>query len=110
MPYNRYTNLMKRSLVEFIIHSINLFPHKGSIRKRLGYHTILLGNPSTDFNKNIIFFGYYAMVYTGTTNTLNRRDFPSIYLRKSNEDVGHFLVSLYTRKYIHIDYWIKLPI
>ena len=90
MTYKRYTKLMIRSLVERIIHSRKSFPHKGSIRKRLGSNTISLRNPSTDFNTKRIFFGYYAMVYTGKTNTLNRRSIYSIDLRESNEDGGQF--------------------
>ena len=55
VPYKRYTKVMKRSLVECIVHS--KFTQKGSTSKRLGSNTILLGKPSTDFNINIFFFG-----------------------------------------------------
>ena len=81
VTYNRNTKLVTRSLVEYIIHSRNSFPLKGSIRKRLGSNTILLGNPSPNFNMKIIFFGFYTMLYTVTTNTFKRRSIPSIYLR-----------------------------
>ena len=64
---------------------------------------ILLGKPSTDFNINIIFFGSYAMVYTGTTNKLKRRIIHSIALRELNEDVEKFFMSLYTGKDIKVD-------
>ena len=37
---------MTRSPVEQIIHARNYFPHKGSIIKRLGKNTVLLGNPA----------------------------------------------------------------
>ena len=40
------------------------FPYKCSISNRLGYNTILLVNPNPDFNVKI-FWGSYAMVYTG---------------------------------------------
>ena len=72
---------MKISLVEFIIYSRNSFPHKGSISKRLGTNTIILGNTSPDLNMKKHFFGFYAMVYTGTTNKLNRISIPSIFLK-----------------------------
>ena len=62
----RYTPLMTMSLVELIIHSRNAFPQKGSISRRLGSNTILLGDPIPNFNMKGIFFGSYAMVYTGT--------------------------------------------
>ena len=70
VPYKRYKNLMARSLVGCIIHSRNSFPQKGSISKRLGPNKILLGKPSLEFNTKIIFFGYYAIVYTGTTKKI----------------------------------------
>ena len=53
VTYNMYTRLMTRSLLEYIIHSRNSFPQKGSIRKILGGDIILLGNPNTDSNMNI---------------------------------------------------------
>ena len=74
--------LMKWSLLECIIHSRKSFPQKSSIRKRLGPNTILLGKPGPDFNTKGIFFGYYAMVYTGTSKKLNRRSIHSIDLRE----------------------------
>ena len=83
---------MTRSLLECIFHSRNSFPQRGSISKRLGSNTILLGNPGPDFNMKIIFFGYYVMVYTGTTNTSKIRRIPSISLRESTGDGGHFFM------------------
>ena len=80
--YNRYAKLITGLLVECNINSKNSLPPKGSISKGLGSNMILLGKPSTDFNINIIFFGSYAMVYTGTTNTPNIRSIPSIVLRE----------------------------
>ena len=81
VPYKRYTNLITRSLVECIINSIKSFPRKGSIIKILGSNTVLLGKPSPDFNMKRIFSGSYAMVYTGTKNTLKRRSIPINVLR-----------------------------
>ena len=90
------------------MHNIlkNTFPQKGSISNILGYNTIFLGKPGTDFNMKIIFFGSYVMVYTGTTITLNRISMPSIALRESNEEGVHFFVSLYTGKEIHSNDWL----
>ena len=78
MPYKKYMKLITRSLVEFIINSRNSFPKKGGISKRQGTNTILLVNPSPDFNMKRISSGSYAMVYTGTKNTLKIRSIPSI--------------------------------
>ena len=79
--YKRYTKIMKRLVVECIIHSRNSFTQKGSISKRLVSNTILLGKPIPRFNMKIIFFGSYAMVYAVTEKTLKRRIIPSISLR-----------------------------
>ena len=92
VPYKIYTKLMTRSLVELITQSRNSFPQKGSIRKRLGANTILLGNPSPDNNKKRILFGSYVMVYTGTTNTLKIRSTPSISSNESYEDGRNFFM------------------
>ena len=46
----------------------------------------------------IIFFEYYSMVYTGTTNTSNIRSIPIVALRGSNEYGGHLIMLMYTRK------------
>ena len=83
---------MTRSLVECIIHSSKLFPQKGIISKRIVSNTILLGKPSNGFNMKFFFFESYAMVYTGTTNTLKIQKIPSITLRESNGDGGHFFI------------------
>ena len=65
-----------------------------------------MGKPSPDFNLKMNFFGSYAMVYTGTTNTSKRRSISGISLRESNEDRGHFFMLLYTRKDIHSNDWL----
>ena len=57
-----------------------------------------------------ILFGSYYRVYTGATNTPTRRSITSISLKESNEDVGHFFVSLYTGKDIRSNDWLELPI
>ena len=62
------------------MHNIlkNTFPQKGSISNILGYNTMFLGKPGTDFNMKMIFFGSYAMVYTGTKKILKRIIIPII--------------------------------
>ena len=79
--YKRYTELVTSSFVGCIFHSRNLFPQKGRISNILGSNTILLGNPSPDFNMKRKCFGTYYMVYTGKKNTFNRRSIPIISLR-----------------------------
>ena len=80
--HTRYTgSSLQGHFFKCIIHSRNSFPHKGSISKIIVSNTILLVNPSPDFNIKWVFFGSYDMVYTGTTNTFNRRSVPGIALR-----------------------------
>ena len=50
------------------------------------------------------------MVYIGITNTLKRRSNPNIALGESIEDGGQLFMSLYTRKEVHSDYRVELPI
>ena len=92
MSYKRYKKLVTGYLVECIIHSRNSFPQEFSISNRLGPNKILLENPSPDFNMNIILFRSYAIVTTGTTNTLNIIKIPGIPLGYSNEDIGHLFM------------------
>ena len=75
---------------------------------RIQHNTI--GEKSYDFNMKIIFFEYYAMLYTGTTNTSNIGSIPIFSLRGSNEYGGHLLMLMYTRKNIHSNNWVELPI
>ena len=60
---------MDISLLEYIIHSGNYFPHKGNIRKTLGANTILLAIPNPDINMKL--FLSYSMVYTRTKTLLS---------------------------------------
>ena len=58
----------------------------------------------------ILLVGSYDMVYTGKTNTLNRRSIPDIALRESNEDKEQLFMSLCTRKDIHRNDEVELTI
>ena len=69
VSYKRYTKIMIRSLVAWIIHYKNYFPQKGSIRNSIGENTILSVNLNPDFKMKRIFFEYYSMVYKGTKKT-----------------------------------------
>ena len=70
----------------------------------------MIGRANPDFNHNIIVFGSYAMVFTGTKNNMKARSVPAISLGPSNEWGGHFFMSIYTGKRLHAYSWKELQI
>ena len=66
---------------------------------------IFKGKTNPNFNQDVIMFGSYALVYTGTSNYMNRRSIPSISLKKSNDHAGHYFISLYTGNILHSYEW-----
>ena len=50
------------------------------------------------------------MVYSVTTNRMNSRATPDISLYESNEEGGHYFMSLNSGKRIHSRKWAELPI
>ena len=71
---------------------------------------IVEGKPDTSFNQERILFGSYSLFYTGTSKNMNRKIIPYISLNKSNYHLGHYFISLYTGKILHIYEWTELPI
>ena len=73
MPYKRNTNtnVITGSLVACIILFKKSFPQKLNISKKLGATKILLGKLNADLNMNIMFFGYYSIVYTVTKHNMS---------------------------------------
>lgn len=63
-----------------------------------------------DFNKNMIAFGAYALVYTDTSNNNTPRTVPAVALRMSNNAGGHYFMSLHSGKRIHGYKWTELSI
>ena len=68
------------------------------------------GRPKPDFSQKMIAFDAYTLAYTGTMNTITGRCIPTIALRQSNNAGGHYFMSLYTGRCIHIYDWKELPI
>ena len=58
----------------------------------------------------MIVFGAYALVYTGTSNSMKSRAVPAIALRRSNNAGGHYFTSLHTGKIIRGYKWQELPL
>ena len=57
-----------------------------------------------------IIFGIFAYVFTDTDNTMDTRGVPSIALWQSNDNGGHYFMSLKTGKMINCNIWKELPI
>ena len=101
---------MVQGLIAYVIKWINAFPSRTGISKTMSPSNIVEGKPKPDFTHKLIFFGSYAIVYTGTENNMNRRGVPSIALNESNDHGGHYFMSLYTGKRLHSYDWNELPI
>ena len=110
VPYRRFTILMVRSLVEAIIEVLNAFPSKNAVSNTISPATIVEGKPKMDFKRQMIAFGAYALVYTGTSNDNNPRAVPAIALKMSNSAGGHYFMSLHSGRRIHGFKWDELPI
>ena len=65
-----------------MVKFLNAFPNKGGISIIISPSMIVEGKPNPGFNIEIIVFGSYALVYTNTSNYINRRSIPSISLNK----------------------------
>ena len=94
LPFKRITILMVRSLIEAITEVLDAFPSKNGISDTLSPATIVEGKPKFDFGRAMIPFGFYALVYESTTNTMKPRSVPAIALRRSNNAGGHYFMSL----------------
>ena len=95
------TVLMVRSLVEGVTDVINELPTKNGISDTLSPATITEGKPKFDFSREMIAFGEYALVYTGTSNGTQPRAVPAIALRRSNNAGGNYFMSFHTGKRIN---------
>ena len=84
VPFKIFTKLVVICLVEVVIHWVHSFPSETGASKTMLQATIVEGKPKPDFNNNMIAFGAYALVYTGTDNTMKIRATLSIALQPSN--------------------------
>ena len=89
---------------------LNAFSTKVGISKTMLPSIIVEVKPNPDFNQEMIVFGSYALVYTGTSNNMNRIRIPSIALNESKKIRGYYFMSLYTRKILRSYEWTELPI
>ena len=75
---------MVRSLIEAIAGVLDNFPSNNGISDTLSHVAVVEGKSKFDFDRAMIPFGSYALVYEGTTNIMKPRSVPAIALRKSN--------------------------
>ena len=62
------------------------------------------------YDKLSLPFGAYAMVYTGTNNTIRARGIPAVALHSSNDSTGFYFMSLMAGHKINCNKGISLPI
>ena len=102
--------LMVQSLIACLVKWINAFPSKTLISSTMRTAMIVEGKGNPDVNHKHITFGWYTMVYTGTTNDMKISSVPYIVLNESNDHGGHYLMSLYTGKRLHSYQCTELPL
>ena len=110
LPYKHITILMVQSVIEAITEVLNAFLSKNRISSTLSHATIVQGKPKFYFSKAVFPFGSYALVYEGTTNTMQPTSVLAIALKRSNNAGRHYFMSLYSSKRIHRYKWEVLPI
>jgi len=110
IPYMCYPKIMTIALMEQIEYWLNSFPSTDSLVDSVGPANIVEGRPNVDCRKNFIPFGSYAMLYIGTSNTMEARSVPVIALNNANDFGGYYFFSLETGKRLHGKEWDILPI
>ena len=110
VPYKNYAKLTTNSLVEGAIYWLNAFPTNIGVSKNIGPARIIIGRPQPYFNIRRIAFESYAIASEDNKNDRTLRGVPEIALRPSNDQVGHYFMSLLTGKHINAHHWEELPI
>ena len=78
-----------------------MFPIKNGISSDLIPGAKILGSPNTYYNKLIITYEEYTLVYIGTTNSTNCRTVGEIALSPANEWGRHYFMSIATGEKLH---------
>ncbi len=110
LPYTRFTKIMVTSLLEHVIYWLNSFPSTNGVSQNLSPGTIVLGRSPPNLQYKHIPFGALAIVYTGTSNTMQRRGVRAIALREHNFHGSFWFMSLETGHRLHSSQWTELPI
>ena len=83
---------------------------KNGISKKLSPTTIVERKEKLNLGVKRIPFREYAMVYTGTKNSMKSRCVPVVALKPSKNDGVQYFMSLYTGKRVHSYILEELPI
>ena len=110
LPFGTIPQLMVISLLEGVERWMNAFPTEDINKDSVSSATVIKGRENPADNVSRIAYGSYALVYTGTSNTLNSRSVPAIALRESNNNGGHYFMLLESGQRIHSNKWVEMPI
>ena len=80
----KFTELMRISLVQDMITFLNIFPSNNVISRNLIPVVMILGSPNLDNKKMSITFGAYSQVYICITNSTKQITVGAIALRPEN--------------------------
>ena len=97
------------SPLEGVERWLNAFPTGNIDHNLVSPATIIKGRQNPKDNIPRVAYGAYALVYIGTTNTLDSRTVPAIALRESNNNGGHYFMSLKSSRRIHSNKWVEMP-
>ena len=109
LPYEVLPKIFIKKLVKTVIKWLNAFPTRNGI-ENMSPSGIVEGAPPPDLSKKRIHFRGFAMVQTGTDNTLKSRSVLGIGLDPLNENGGYTFLSLRSGKTFTGYIWKELPI
>ena len=108
LAFETVPQVMVVSLLEGVERWLNAFLTGAIDQEGLSHAMIVEGMQNPRYNVSRIAYGTYALVYIGTTNTLDSRAVPAFALRESNNNGGHYFMSLKTDKRIHSNKWVEM--
>ena len=109
LPYGPLPTVMIVGLMERISTVLNAFQTQGNVIQQ-SPSLLVEGRGPIKHDKSSLPFGAYAMVYTGTNNTMDVRGVPAIALHSSNDSTGFYVISLLSGCKINCNKWTTLPI
>ena len=101
---------MIKSLMYRAVHGINSGPDEQSVSSTMSPSIMVEGKLNPDYNRKRASFGSYVFVFNKTNNRMTSRSTPAIALLESNEEDGHYFISIDSGKRINSRKWTPLPI
>ena len=83
------------------VHGINSCSNEQSVSSTIIPSNMVEGKLNPDYNRKRASFGSYAFVFNKTNNCMTSRSTPAIALLESNEEDGHYFMSLDSGKRIN---------